>query len=78
MLTTQKKAAAKKCTIEKITEAKVLDGLAKIAFADDESIKPGERLKALELIGRHLGIFDGSGKELKPFYCLNVVEKQSC
>lgn len=46
---------------EKITEERVLEGLAEIAFADDENVKPAERLKALELIGKHLGTFDGHG-----------------
>ena len=41
----------------------VLEGLAEIAFADGETVKPAERLKALELIGKHLGTFDGHGRK---------------
>lgn len=48
--------------------AQVLGALAKIAFADDSDarVKTTEKLRALELLGKHLGIFDGHGSHMEP------------
>ncbi len=40
-----------------ITADRVLEGLAKMGFAE-KGVKPGHKLKALGMLGRHLGIFD--------------------
>lgn len=40
-----------------ITAKKVLDELEKVAFVDVE-LKGSEKLKALELLGKHLGMFN--------------------
>ena len=50
-----------------VDEESILQGLAKIAFADDESVKTSERLRALELLGRHLGMFDGGAQQWSGF-----------
>ncbi len=57
---------------ETITEERVLEGLAEIAFADGETVKPAERLKALELIGKHLGTFDGHGRKCNGFINFDI------
>lgn len=45
--------------IELITDEAVLAELAGLAFADlaDSGLRPGEKLRALEMLGRHLGLF---------------------
>ena len=40
-----------------VTADRVLEGLAKIAFAE-KSKKTGDKLKALNMLGKHVGIFD--------------------
>ncbi len=40
-----------------ITMDQVLEGFASIAFSGDEDTRDADRLKALELIGKHLGMF---------------------
>ena len=40
-----------------ITADKIIDELGKVAFADTE-ISGKEKIKALELLGKHLGMFD--------------------
>jgi len=47
-----------------ITQERVLQELEIVAFADahdylNANLKVGNKLKALEMIGRHLGMFDG-------------------
>ena len=49
------KAARKLRT--QVTADRVLEGLAKIAFAE-KSKKTGDKLKALGMLGKHVGIFD--------------------
>lgn len=44
-----------------ITGERVLGQLWDIATMEDA--KPAERLKALELVGRHLGMFQGGAEE---------------
>ena len=42
-----------------ITADKVIAEIAKIGFAEiDETIRPADKLKGLELLGKHLGMFD--------------------
>lgn len=50
-------AQASRAARTEITADRVLDGFAAIAFSDDGETKDGDRLKALELIGKHLGMF---------------------
>ncbi len=40
-----------------ITADRVLEGLAKMGFAE-KGVKPGHKLKALGMLGKHTGIFD--------------------
>ena len=47
-----------------VTAEKVIEELEKIAFSDTE-ITGKERMKALELLGKHLGMFSGGGSEEK-------------
>lgn len=47
-----------------ITAEKVIDELQKIAFAETD-ISGKEKMKALELLGKHLGMFSGTGSEEK-------------
>ena len=49
-----------------ITQEKVIEEIGKIAFAkahdySDADLKYSNKLKALELLGKHLGMFDGKG-----------------
>lgn len=50
-----------------ITPGRVLDELALIAFADLQAgtlpVKAADKLRALELIYRHLGMGDGAGAD---------------
>lgn len=52
-----------------ITQEKVIEEIGKIAFAkahdySDADLKYSNKLKALELLGKHLGMFDGkSGQD---------------
>jgi len=52
-----------------VTREKVVEALAQIAF-DEPDVKPGERMKALELLGKPLGLWkdapadDGTAGEL--------------
>ena len=46
-----------------ITQDKVVEELGKVAFAEahdytDADLKYGNKLKALELLGKHLGMFE--------------------
>ena len=50
-----------------ITQDRVVGELAKIAFADaadynDTKLKYSSKMRALELLGKHLGLFDGKGQ----------------
>lgn len=45
-----------------VTAEKVIEELEKIAFSDTE-ITGKERMKALELLGKHLGMFSGGGSD---------------
>ena len=50
-----------------ITAAKVLDAIAEIGFADfSEDIRASDKLKALELMARHLSMFDNAAKSECP------------
>ncbi len=42
----------------------VLKELEKVAT--DPQGKAAERLRALELLGKHLGVFDGRGEKIEP------------
>jgi len=49
-----------------ITQDKVMEELGKVAFAKaadytDSKLKYASKLRALELLGKHLGLFDGKG-----------------
>lgn len=51
-----------------ITQEKVIEEIGKIAFAEahdysDTDLKYSNKLKALELLGKHLGMFDGKSGE---------------
>ena len=52
-----------------VTREQVVEALAQIAF-EEEDVKPGERMKALELLGKPLGLWkdapadDGAAGEL--------------
>lgn len=61
-------AMAKRSQRVGITQDKVLDELAKIGTAEahdyaDADLKYSNKLKALELLGKHLGMFDGRAGE---------------
>lgn len=45
--------------LDLISDEAVLAELAALAFAglEDSGLKPGEKLRALEMLGRHLGLF---------------------
>lgn len=50
-----------------ITQDKVLNELGKVAFANaadytDATLKYSNKLRALELLGKHLGLFDGKNQ----------------
>lgn len=47
-----------------VTAEKVIEELEKIAFSDTE-MTGKEKMKALELLGKHLGMFSGGGSEEK-------------
>lgn len=50
-----------------ITAVKVLDAIAEIGFADfSEDIRVSDKLKALELMARHLGMFDNNVNSQRP------------
>lgn len=55
------KAMGKRSKRVGITQDRVLEALAGMGFSevDMDSLKPTDKLKALELIGKHLGMFDG-------------------
>ena len=42
---------------ERITEERVLRALERIAFGEEGEAKVSERMKALELLGKHLGLW---------------------
>lgn len=42
---------------EHITEERVLRALERIAFGAEDEAKVSERMKALELLGKHLGLW---------------------
>lgn len=49
-----------------ITQDRVLDELGKVAFSKaadytDSTLKYSNKLRALEMLGKHLGLFDGKG-----------------
>ena len=48
-----------------ITADDVLKELKEIAFAEGVEISGKEKMKALELLGKHLGMFSGGGSEEK-------------
>ena len=52
---------------EHITEERVLRALERIAFGAEEGAKVSEQMKALELLGKHLGLWkeaaDGGAPE---------------
>ena len=50
-----------------ITATKILEAIAEIGFADfNEDIRASDKLKALELMARHLGMFDNIAKSQRP------------
>lgn len=50
-----------------ITARKILDAIAEIGFADfSDDIRASDKLKALELMARHLGMFDNNAKSQRP------------
>jgi len=50
-----------------ITAVKVLDAIAEIGFADfSADIRASDKLKALELMARHLGMFDNNANSQRP------------
>lgn len=51
-----------------ISGEKILEGLMDIAFAEgeDSGVKPAERMRALELLGKHLGLFMQKGEGTEP------------
>ena len=50
-----------------ITATKILEAIAEIGFADfNEDIRASDKLKALELMARHLGMFDNIAKSKRP------------
>lgn len=50
-----------------ITAIKILDAIAEIGFADfSEDIRASDKLKALELMARHIGMFDNKIKSQRP------------
>lgn len=63
------KAIGERSQRTEITQDRVVDELGKVAFAEaadytDAELKYSNKLKALELLGKHLGIFDGkSGQD---------------
>ena len=57
-------ALQKRSSRTEITQDRVLEELAKVGFKDaadytDAELKYGNKIKALELLGKHLGMFDG-------------------
>ena len=54
------KAMGKRSQRTGITQGQVLEALASMGFAeiDMESLKPTDKIKALELLGKHLGMFN--------------------
>ena len=48
---------------EEVTPERVVQALADIAFRDSEEVKTGERMKALELLGKHLGMWGDKARE---------------
>ena len=48
-----------------VSREKVVAALAQIAFEEPEA-KLSERMKALELLGKHLGLFEGLGARELP------------
>jgi len=57
----------------RITADNVLKELQKVAFSDIK-VSGREKLKALELIGKHLGIFDGQNQESDDKQLTNLFE----
>lgn len=50
-----------------ITAIKILDAIAEIGFADfSEDIRASDKLRALELMARHLGMFDNNVNSQRP------------
>lgn len=63
---TQQEAA--QCSLRR---EQVLEGLCQVAFAEasdatGSEVKVAGKLKALELLGRHLGLFEGRGERIEP------------
>ena len=61
------KAMSNRETRTEITQDRVLNELGKVAFAKaadytDATLKYANKLRALELIGKHLGMFDGKNQ----------------
>lgn len=50
------------CRTNGVTAGKVVKELERIAFADTE-ITGKEKMKALELLGKHLGMFQSGGSD---------------
>lgn len=64
---------------EKVNGERIIEELSKIAFYEEEGeggVKVSEKMKALELIGKHLGIFEEKeDKEERDFHIeVKVVE----
>lgn len=62
------KAAAKREAQCAVRREQVLQGLCELAFSEEGG---SGRLKALELLGRHLGLFEGRTEKVQP---VTVVE----
>jgi len=58
----------------RVTADKVLEELAKIAFAKD-GMKTGDKLKALDMLAKHVGLFDKQSLEFPELPNPNVKEK---
>lgn len=59
-----------------VTSERVLRELGAIAFSQPEDggpeVKTAEKMKALELIGRHLGMFEGAAGEGEDKFTVEV------
>ena len=61
-----------------VKQEEVIGALKDVALAEasDENgarVKLGSKLRALELLGKHLGLFEGKGQKLKPVEILEDV-----